>query len=356
MRWPAKIFGPAKNWVALRSLLTALGLMLLLLGRLASAQPRPLPSAGARVAAQALFEEGRRLMQQQRYDEACAKFKESQRLDPGIGTQFNLGDCYELAGKLASAWIQFVDVAVTARAAGQVSREQAARNRVAALQPRLIRLRIEVPKPVAGLVVTRDGVVVPPPQFSTPIPVDPGTITIDATAPERVRWRKRVKARKEGKTLKVVVGPLRKAAADGSDPGKDPDRPQPRAVVVRRGASIALGALGLIAAGVGATAGAVAIDKKNESGAFCPQPDACFDEGLALRADARTAAAVSTVGFSIAAGSFIGAVVLWLSAAPVSAPPADPENAKKNRATVGQIRVLPALLPSYGGASMTISW
>src|SRR5258708_13477040 len=40
------------------------------------------------VAAQALYDDGRKLMEKKKYAEACAKFEESQRLDPGVGTHY----------------------------------------------------------------------------------------------------------------------------------------------------------------------------------------------------------------------------------------------------------------------------
>src|SRR6478735_9605838 len=45
--------------------------------------------------AEALFDEGRRLLAAARFAEACPKFAESQRLDSALGTLLNLGDCYE---------------------------------------------------------------------------------------------------------------------------------------------------------------------------------------------------------------------------------------------------------------------
>src|SRR5215212_4797523 len=95
-------------------------------------------------AARALFGEGRKLAAQGKYREACPKFEESLRLDPGMGTQFNLADCLEHTGRTATAWAQFLDVAAAARAAAQSERERVARERAAALEPKLSRLTIEV--------------------------------------------------------------------------------------------------------------------------------------------------------------------------------------------------------------------
>ena len=46
-------------------------------------------------AARVLFGEGRKLAAAGDYAAACPKFEESFRLDPGIGTGFNLADCWE---------------------------------------------------------------------------------------------------------------------------------------------------------------------------------------------------------------------------------------------------------------------
>src|SRR4051812_17491676 len=92
-------------------------------------------SAAAETPAEALFEEARKLMVDGRYAEACPKLAESERLDPGIGTEFNLARCYELEGRLASAWTAYRNVAVSTHAAGQTAREALAHERVKALEP-----------------------------------------------------------------------------------------------------------------------------------------------------------------------------------------------------------------------------
>src|SRR5258708_37106471 len=77
------------------------------------------PSSDARAAAAALFEDGRRLMGESKYAEACPKLEESQRVDPGMGTLYQLSVCHEAIGRTASAWVGFREVAQMAGAAGQ---------------------------------------------------------------------------------------------------------------------------------------------------------------------------------------------------------------------------------------------
>src|ERR1041384_3277172 len=85
--------------------------------------------------ARVLFVEARRLAAAGDYAGACPKFEDSFRLNPGIGTNFNLADCLDHAGRIASAWARSLDVAAATKLAGQPEREQVARQRAAALEP-----------------------------------------------------------------------------------------------------------------------------------------------------------------------------------------------------------------------------
>src|SRR5215207_5930898 len=75
------------------------------------------PGPAAR--AETLFQAGRQLMREGRYAEACPKLEESQSLDPAPGTRLNLADCWERAGRTASAQREFLAVAADAETHGE---------------------------------------------------------------------------------------------------------------------------------------------------------------------------------------------------------------------------------------------
>ena len=93
------------------TLFTAIALCGMLQASPAGASDSPADKA----AAQSLFEQAKRLMNEGNYAEACPKLEESQMLDKGMGTQFHLASCYEQIGRTASAWALFVEVAAAAR-------------------------------------------------------------------------------------------------------------------------------------------------------------------------------------------------------------------------------------------------
>ena len=53
--------------------------------------------------ADAAFKRGRELLKAGKYADACVEFEHSQKLDPALGTEFNIAQCSEKIGKLARA-------------------------------------------------------------------------------------------------------------------------------------------------------------------------------------------------------------------------------------------------------------
>jgi hypothetical protein len=155
--------------------------------------------------AHSLFLDARAAMDRGDFENACPKLEESMRLDPAVGTQLNLADCYERVGKVASAWAGFLDAASMAKSARQAEREKLARARAKALEPRLPKLVIDADaKDEPAIEVLRDGANVGSASWGTAIVVDPGAHDIVASAPGKMSWRTVVDA-KEGQTARVVV-------------------------------------------------------------------------------------------------------------------------------------------------------
>jgi hypothetical protein len=169
--------------------------------------------------AQILFDDAKKLIAEGNFADACPKLKESQRLAPGIGTEFNLADCYEHTGKLASAWAAFLDVAEQTHGRSEHEREKVARDRAAALEPRLGRLILNVPPSarVDGLEVRRDGAAVGAALWGVDVPVDAGQHTIEARAPGKIAWTAHVTS-SDGQSSSLDVPALAAAPPPSATP------------------------------------------------------------------------------------------------------------------------------------------
>jgi hypothetical protein len=122
---------------------------------------RPTGRRSRNTAAQALFDQARDEMKDGHFAEACPKLEEAIRLEPsGAGAKLKLAECYEGAGRLASAFATYVVAETAARAAGRTDRASWAAERAAALKPRLSTLTLSVAesaKGQEGLSLRRDG-------------------------------------------------------------------------------------------------------------------------------------------------------------------------------------------------------
>jgi len=232
-----------------------------------SAQAQPTDAA----LAETLYQQARALMDQKRYDEACQKFAESHRLDPATGTLLNLASCNEARGKLATAWVEFNEALTAARRDGRDDRVAFARERIAAIEPRLSRITINVPNEsdVPGLEIRMDGVLIGRAAWGVPAPTDPGTHKFEVIAPDRKPWSQSIQlgAQADQQTIRIPALVPAPRAAEGGDPvtpggpivGPDrsvTERPTPTSVYITGGATV------LLVIGAGVT-GAVFLDKKS---------------------------------------------------------------------------------------------
>jgi serine/threonine-protein kinase len=286
------------------------------------------PSAADRAGAEALFMDARKLATEGRFVEACPKFAESQRLDPGVGTLLYLAECYEKTARMASAWATFREAADLARASQQPAREKIALERAALLEPRLSRLLIEVDRGASGVKIQRDGTELSAAVFGTAIPLDQGPHVIVASAPGKKPWTVTVELA-EGKTTTVKIPPLEDsspaAAPSAVTPPTTSSAPPPPPVTASvapaptspgavtspyRVPALVAGGVGVLGLGLGAYFGLKASSLWDQSRDNCVGTR-CGRDGFDLGTKANNAARVSTI-FSIVGVAGLGAgAALW---------------------------------------------
>src|SRR5262245_36826531 len=159
----------------------------------------------AELAAESAFAEGTRLMKADRCDEAVAKFRESQRLDPASGTALNIGYCEAKLGRVASAWLAYRQAQRLAQPQGKAQHEALAREQATKLEPEVPHLVIAVGRDErSGVSVRLDGAPLERDVWSTSIPVDPGAHKVERLVDGGEPWEKTVTlARGENATVEV---------------------------------------------------------------------------------------------------------------------------------------------------------
>jgi hypothetical protein len=268
--------------------------------------------------AEALFEAGRDALESGDYETACAKFGESQRLDPAAGTLMNLAACNEKRGRLASAWENWREAQGTLRPDDE--RLGIVGERLAALEARLPRLVIVLSRRApADTVVARDESALGPAALGLPLPVDPGTHEVRVTASgfEPRVYRVNVE---EGKTLTVSVEPGPPQAVSRA-PAASP-RPAPRNAAAASSSSARTWAV--VSAGTGAAfvvtgavTGLLALDLKSEVEARCTKSNGkylCDTEGVHDARRGKTYALLSSIALPTGVALAALGATLWFTA------------------------------------------
>lgn len=332
----------------------------------ALAQPAPAQPATDAARADALFQEGKVLMEQSRFDEACARLAQSDAIDPTVSTIGLLAGCHEQQGRIATAWREY-QVTVKRAEAASDNRADFARERAAALEPLLPKLLIRLVSPSPDVEILRNLERVPAAELGVEVPVDPGAYEIVARAPRRQEMRMTITAR-EGAKVIVDVPDLKGASADvmAAPAARPPPsvsapmkatmqrKPRPKAPPAeeagtsdktRLSAAAVAGVVGVAGLGIGAMFGISAVSKSNESTiirATC-QGAEC-DKGRELREGAYSASTASTVSFAVGAvGLGVGLVLLLL-------PSSKATDAEARSGRV--VRIAPVASRDGGGAAV----
>ncbi len=288
------------------------------------------PARADSAAAEALFRDGRNLIKQGRLAAGCDKIGASQKLDASVGTLLNLGDCREKLGQLASAWAAFREAESLAKRKGDDNKRLVeASKRAAALEPKLSNLVIEVPQPVAGLVIRRGDEIVDRAAWNTPLPVDPQTHVIVAEAPGFRTWKLDVAIDPRSRRRIVQVPKLEPSIDPGGSPIPAPVVVQapltavmvrkqraPRTWSTTRGVAVVFGVLGAGSVATGAYFGTRSADLQKRSDAICPSA-VCDDlQGLRLNDDAKRNAMRANIAFAAGGAALVTSTVMWLVGKP----------------------------------------
>lgn len=269
-------------------------------------------------AAEALFRQAKSLMAQEQYTEACEKFSASQSLEPGLGTLLFLGDCYEHAGRFASALSTFNEAKQFAQSRGEEEREHLASVRAAALEPRVpkLELRVGAGSLPEGLQITLNGSPLDRSELNRPLLRDAGSYEVHFSAPGYQTFTNRIELR-NGETRNTVVNvPRLVSFAEAAAVGRDSKPASSGHGSTQRTVAWVVGATGL-AAGIGAgVLSILAAGKNSDSKDNCDpdQPNRCNSAGVSSRNDAKNLANLATIAGIVGAVGVAGGVVLYISA------------------------------------------
>lgn len=278
--------------------------------------------------AQEQFEQGRALVKAGKPAEAIPKFLASIAAEPTLAALLNLADCYEKTGKLASARARFEQAQELARDKDPVRADEA-RKRAELLAPRVSMVTLIPPPKVEGVRVWVDGVEVPSSAWGVPRPFDAGpheVVSQDARGKRKVGTVEvpvsaaRLTFPIDAEPEPATAGPSGPVVAPPQSAAPPPDRGEPKTSDggTLRTVGVVVGATGLVAIGVGAVTGVIALGASSDLKSACstyPQcPTGQRGELTDLDDRARSFGTISTVTFISGAVLLAVGTVMFLAA------------------------------------------
>ncbi len=337
-----------------------LGLLFLAMPTAAFAAPRlpaladTAPADNATIAS-ALFEEGRKLVAAGKYEEACPKFAESQRLAPAGGTILNLAVCHEKSGRKALALTEYEAALAVATRENRKERIVFAKKQMAAIEPLLAKVTVRLPTEdatAAGLEVRMDGLALPQAAFGIAVKVDAGPHVVTAQADQKREFRSDFAlVAKETKEVVVTLSPPIPDPPKVDPPKVDPPKgplAKPRTEIRKEGHPLALpfilvGATGLVTGlAVGGYAANQLLNPNVGSSCFSDAANCADDAARKRRNAGRTGLWVSGTSFGLGTILLITGVAL-------------PSREVIVKTGGLQLRVTPAVDASADGATLGLS-
>jgi hypothetical protein len=268
--------------------------------------------------AEALFNDGNKLMAEGRLAQACESFEASNGIEQRAGTLIRLGECREQNHQLASAWSAYKDALTRAK---DPKKRDVAAEAVTRLEPELSYLTVSVPDEsrVDALVLTRNGKPFEQMLWNRALPVDGGDYVIVGRAPGHEAWQTTAHVVPENGRITVDVPKFKellKLVPSSEPPSVAIATEPPPLFTTRR--ELAIGAAGLSVAGVvtGIVLGVSASNRNSAAGNLCPDigtPCANAVRANQLIDQGQSRALLANVSFGVAAAAAIGASILWFT-------------------------------------------
>lgn len=329
------------------------------------------PSIASASDADALFREGRALLDAKRYDEACPKLAESQKLEPGAGTLLALALCHEGQGKTATASAELKQASELGRKNGRADLANAADKRAAALEasvPHLVvKLADSAEKDQASSSAYRvrlDGRAMQASELGAPLAVDPGEHRLEVAADGKMTRSYAVKLAGAGSVeISVdklddmpapspgVAPPVRAPIVVVSPPATKPAiAAEPAAEDKNRGSGqrtlgLVIAGAGIVGIGAGAYFGGRALSESSEANRACPTAASCPNGENDAKERSKDSFRVSVVSLASGTGALtLGAIIYFL------APSADASPARGDGKPPSKTaRIIPAVGPDLAG-------
>lgn len=167
--------------------------------------------------AEGLFNNGNKLMVQDKLAAACSSFEASNRVEPRAGTLIRLGDCREQNHQLASAWSAYKHALTRVK---DPQKRAYATAKAEALEPRISQLTVSVParSRIDDLTLTRDGKLLDPLLWNHALLLDGGDYLIAAHAAGHEEWHTTAHVAAEGARITINVPRLKELSVPTSRP------------------------------------------------------------------------------------------------------------------------------------------
>ncbi len=309
------------------------------------------PGGAERAAAESLFRQANELSATGEFSAACPKYEASQKLDPALGTMLRLADCWDRIGRSASAWALFLEAASLSSKLDESEREQIARQRALSLEERLTKVTLKADFDMPqGYELSLGGTVIDPSIWSSPIPIDPGTITLSARAPGYEPRSVTVTVKSSAEVRVLSVPELTAIAAEDNAPKvAHPMTTSQQTGGWQKPTAIVVGSIGLAGLATGGVLALLAKNKSNASLANCAEYNfnLCNADGVSQRNEALNLATGATVSLSVGGALLVtGLGLLILS-------PSSKREMVARGGTSAQTRELsftPLISPSGGAA------